>query len=433
MKTRIASAALMAAGLSMGIAACTSTSTTSSGPGSTTGTSATPTTMMGSSTTVAKSPGSTPGTAMADMKGTPKTAAELRTALNMLLNEHTILAATATNAALGGRTAEFEAAAGQLNTNSEAISGAIGLAYGADAGKAFDGLWKKHIGLFVDYTKAVGAKDTAGATKAVDALTQYATDFAAFLSGANPNLPKDAVTELVKTHVLTLKQVVDDQAAKDWPKAYADLGAAVSHMHMIADPLAAAIAKQFPDKFPGAADSKAADLTVALNSGLQQHVAYAALATDAALGGRTPEFDAAVVLLGTNTQALSDAVGSVFGTEAGTAFKGSWEKHIGFFVEYTQGVAGDPAKKTKAAADLEKYAGDLAAFFNSALPELPKATVQEIVKGHIVGLEGVIDAQGAKDWPKAYKELSMAMNHMSTLANPLAAAIAKEMPEKFPN
>lgn len=443
MKQRLTTAVLLAAGLSVGVAACSSTANTSTG-GTTT---AAPTTAAaGGSSTTAKSTGSTtgstpgtaatngttPGTAMATKSAAPKTAAELRTALTLLLNEHVILASQATGAALGGRTDEFNAAAAQLNTNSEAISGAIGLVYGDDAGKAFDGLWKKHIGFFVDYTKALGAGDKAAAQKSADDLTRYATDFAAFLSSANPDLPKDAVAELVKTHILTLKTVVDDQAAKDYTKAYTDLGAAVAHMHAIADPLSAAIAKQFPDKFPGSASSKASDLNVTLNSLLQQHVAYAALATSNALGGRTDEFNAAVELLGKNTTDLSDAVGSVFGKEAGTAFKGSWEKHIGFFVDYTKGVAGDPAKKTEAAANLEKYAGDLAAFFNSALPDLPKAAVQELVKGHIVGLEGVIDAQGAKDWKTAYAGQSMGMAHMADIANPLSAAIIKSMPDTFP-
>ena len=53
----------------------------------------------------------------------------------------------------------------------------------------------------------------------------------------------------MKTHVLTLKDVVDAQATGDAGKAYMALRMAAGHMHMIADPLAAAIAKQFPDRF----------------------------------------------------------------------------------------------------------------------------------------------------------------------------------------
>lgn len=80
-------------------------------------------------------------------------------------------------------------------------------------------------------------------------LVGYTQDFGAFLASANPNLPKAAVADLVKTHVLTLKEVVDAQGMGDQKKAYLALRTAATHMMMIADPLAMAIAKQFPERF----------------------------------------------------------------------------------------------------------------------------------------------------------------------------------------
>ena len=173
----------------------------------------------------------------------------MRVALNLLLAEHVSLAASATNAALGGRNDEFEAAAAALDTNSVDLSKAIESVYGADAGNAFLELWRTHIGFFVDYTTGVATKDQAKQDKAVEDLTGYANDFAAFLSGANPNLTQEAVAGLVSEHVLTLKDVVDKQGAGDMGAAYTALRKAYSHMQMVADPLAEAIVKQFPDKF----------------------------------------------------------------------------------------------------------------------------------------------------------------------------------------
>jgi hypothetical protein len=54
---------------------------------------------------------------------------------------------------------------------------------------------------------------------------------------------------LVKDHVVGLKAVVDAQARGDWSGTYAHLREAAGHMQMIADPLAEAIVKQFPDRF----------------------------------------------------------------------------------------------------------------------------------------------------------------------------------------
>jgi hypothetical protein len=56
------------------------------------------------------------------------------------------------------------------------------------------------------------------------------------------------VADLVRGHITSLKTVIDAQAAGD-PALYNNIRTAAAHMRMIADPLAAAIAKQFPDRF----------------------------------------------------------------------------------------------------------------------------------------------------------------------------------------
>ena len=180
---------------------------------------------------------------------TAQSAGDLRVGLNQTLAEHVWLAAATTEAALGGRGAEFQDAAHALDANSVALSQAIGSVYGADAETAFLALWRKHIGFFVDYTTGVAKKDKAMQEKAVKALIGYADDFGAFLSSANPNLPKEVVAGLVRDHVVGLKAVVDAQAKAEWATAYGKLRQAAAHMQMIADPLAGAISKQFPDKF----------------------------------------------------------------------------------------------------------------------------------------------------------------------------------------
>jgi hypothetical protein len=359
-------------------------------------------------------------------------AADLRVALNGLLAEHVTLAAAATNAALGGRTAEFQAAAGSLDGNSVDLSKAIGSVYGKPAEDAFLPLWRKHIGMFVEYTQGVAAKDQAKQTKAVNDLIAYSQDFGAFLNSANPNLPKDVVAELVKSHAVTLKEVVDAQGAGDHAKAFAGLRKAAGHMQMVADPLAGAIAKQMPNKFPGNSGAKSADLRVALNNALREHVVLAAFATNAALGGRTPEFQAAAGALDANSVDISKAIGSVYGKPAEDAFLPLWRKHIGMFVDYTTGVATkDAAKQKKAVDDLMGYTQDFGAFLNSANPNLPKNVVADLVKAHAASLKEVVDAQGAGDQAKAFAGLRKAAAHMQHIADPLAGAIVKQFPQKF--
>ena len=369
---------------------------------------------------------------MTDAKDTQWTAADLRSNLNALLGEHVLIAAVATSHALGGREAAFKGAVGGLDANSIDISKAIGAVYGADAEKAFLPLWRKHIGFFVDYTTGAATKDKAKQDKAVADLLGYSQDFGAFLSSANPNLPKNAVGDLVKGHILTLKDVVDAQAAGDWPKAYAASRSAYHHMQMIGDPLAAAIAKQFPNRFPGAPDAPAATLRTTLNMALREHAILAAMATGSALGGREAEFNAAANALDGNSIDIAKAIGSVYGADAEKVFLPLWRKHIGFVVDYTTGLAAkDKAKQDKAVNDLIRYSEDFGAFLASANPNLPKNTVADLVKGHILTLKDVVDAQAAREWPKVYANLRMAASHMAMIADPLGMAIVKQFPERF--
>jgi hypothetical protein len=312
------------------------------------------------------------------------------------------------------------------------VAKAIGSVYGPDAEQAFLPLWRKHIGMVVDYTVGVATGDRAKQDKAVADLLGYTQDFGAFLSSANPNLPKAVVADLVKHHVLTLKAVIDAQAARDQDRAFVALRTGAGHMQMIGDPLAGAIVKQFPDKIAGATDTRAASLRTALNLALREHVYLASAATAAALGGRGPEFKAAAAALDANSVDVAKAIGSVYGADAEQAFLPLWRKHIGMVVDYTVGAAtNDRARQDKAVADLVGYTQDFGAFLSAANPNLPKAVVADLVKHHVLTLKNVIDAQAAKDPGRAFMAERAGAAHMQTIADPLAEAIVKQFPDSF--
>ncbi|HWH32658.1 MAG TPA: hypothetical protein VNU01_08300, partial [Egibacteraceae bacterium] len=353
-------------------------------------------------------------------------AADLRAGLNTLLAEHVFFAGAAVNEALQGNTAGFEAAAGALDENSVALSEAVGSVYGPEAGEAFLGLWRSHIGMFVDYTQATAAGDKAAQDKAVADLTGYANDFAVFLSGANPNLPEETVEQLVVEHVVSTKDAVDALASGDAAKGFSEFREAIAHMHMIGDPLSAAIAQQFPEQFSTGTSEAASALRTQLNVKLAEHVWLAGAAVNEAAKGNTAAFEAAAGALDGNSQDLAGMVGSVYGPEAGEAFLGLWRAHIGMFVDYTQGkLAGDDAKAAKAEQDLAGYSRDFAVFLNGANDNLPVEDVQALLEEHVASTKGAIDAVvGGEGNP--FVALREAGQHMSHIADPLAAAIATQ-------
>ena len=369
-------------------------------------------------------PGTTATTAAPVPTGPDTVASQLRSSLDGLLQEHVVLAAAATNASVGGRNDEFTAATGALDANSEALTKMIESVFGAEAATTFGPLWKKHIQLFFNYAN--------GQQQAMNDLLAYTKEFGTFINATLPDLPVDAVAELVKTHVLALKDVIDAQRARDQNRAYTALRVATAQASSIAEPLAAATSAKFPEKVSGNPKSPAATLLVTLNSGLREHVYLVADATGAALGGRQDEFTAAAAALDANSNALAATIASVYGADAGKAFDPLWKRHIGFLVEYTTGLAGkDRGKQDKALKDLIAYTAAFGAFINSASPELAADMVGELVKTHVLTLKDVIDAQGAKNHALAYSHLRTAAEHMSTIGETLTGTIVKQFPQKF--
>lgn len=392
-----------------------------SAPASRTEASATPT----AAPTVAATPAATTLTSKA---------ADLRTGLNLQLSEHVYLAGFAVAEALLGNTPGFEGGAAALEQNTVELGKTIAAAYGADAEKRFLELWRAHIGMFVAYTQGAAKGNTAAKAKAAADLEGYRKDFDAFLTGANPNLPKGAVAELLVPHVQHIAAAVDGIAAGDLAKGFDSLKVAADHSQKIADPLAGAIAKQFPDKFPGNAASKAVDLRVSLNNLLGSHVYLAGLPVRMALAGSDPGFKAGAATLDKNTVELSKVIGSVYGAAGETRFLELWRAHIGMFVAYTQGAAkGDAAAKAKAVADLDGYRRDFDAFLAGANPNLPKGAVEQLLTMHVTGIAKAVDLLVAKDYKAAYPSLKVAEDHSGMIADPLTGAIVKQFPDKLGN
>jgi hypothetical protein len=187
---------------------------------------------------------------------------------------------------------------------------------------------------------------------------------------------------------------------------------------------------------PADLSSPAADLRVALNRLLSEH---ASLAMEAMRQGidtgdlEDPEFVAAATALQGNTDDLTAAIESVYGADAGEAFRTQWEAHIGFFVDYTVGVATDDQAAQDAALDeLAGYRDDFANFLDTATGgNLPSDAAAAALQMHVDQLVAQIDAYAADDFAGAYATAREAYAHMGMTADALALAIIQQDPDTF--
>lgn len=180
-------------------------------------------------------------------------AASLRALLNNLESAHVDLASAATRQGFNTGNLEdpqFVAAATALGKNTDDISAAVASVYGDEAGAKFKEIWASHIGFFVDYTVGAKTGDQAKMDQAVQNLNGYVEAISTFLSGANPNLPKEAVAALISEHVGLLKTTVDKHGAGDFVGSYESQAQTREQITTkVADTLAGAIVTQKPEAF----------------------------------------------------------------------------------------------------------------------------------------------------------------------------------------
>jgi hypothetical protein len=147
-----------------------------------------------------------------------------------------------------GDKAAAKAAADAVVANAKDISKAVAGFYGDAAGDGMMKLLAGHWGAVQAMTDARAKNDKAGADKAMADLVANAGEIAKFLAGANPNLPEDTVRGLLLAHGAHHSSQINLIMSGDTAGEATEWTAMQAHMDMIADALAGAIAKQFPDK-----------------------------------------------------------------------------------------------------------------------------------------------------------------------------------------
>jgi hypothetical protein len=156
-------------------------------------------------------------------------------------------------ASVGHNKAAAAAAEQEVVANAKAIAAAIEPFYGKAASDKLFSLLAGHYGAVKQYMEATLARSAAGQDKALQAVTANADEIARFLSGANPNLPYDAVLGMLAAHgghhVAQIKQLSAHQYAEEAQTWEAMKG----HMYALADTLTGALAAQFPARFAVAA------------------------------------------------------------------------------------------------------------------------------------------------------------------------------------
>lgn len=189
-----------------------------------------------------------PATAAASIPGAnPSVVADA--ALRDLWIGHAFWVRSVVQETLAHNKAAAQAAEQQVVANAKQIAAAIEPFYGKPAADQLFSLLAGHYGAIKEYLAATdkGAKDKQAAAR--QKLIDNANQIAKFLSGANPNLPFDALQGMLLAHGGHHLEQIEQFKAHHYVEETQTWQAMKDHLYAIADALTGALAAQFPDKF----------------------------------------------------------------------------------------------------------------------------------------------------------------------------------------
>jgi hypothetical protein len=201
--------------------------------------------LFGTGVTMAK--GSVAPKAAATLDAPPE---QLRSAFAMLLGEHMELIIGAQRATFAGAP-EFNAAAEQVNANSDALTKGMSAIIGPEKAAEFQSAWAEHVEGLMAYSTAVADGDEAGKAAAQQNLDGIAERLALFLSDIVRNeLPVEPLTDALSAHDTHLVDQVNAYAGKRYGDALQLERAGYQQMLGVAGTLVGAIQKTVKPQLP---------------------------------------------------------------------------------------------------------------------------------------------------------------------------------------
>jgi len=176
-----------------------------------------------------------------------------------------------------------------------------------------------------------------------------------------------------------------------------------------------------------------ADLRVALNNALREHVTSSLTVTRNIVDGASQQkIDGAKAAQTANAVAIATTVGDLYGDDAKTAITTPFVEHIAQSNNYAQAVAdGDTMAQATALTALRAELRKVATVFNSVIPSVPTDTLYEALSAHEDLLNQAAVEYKAGNFEKAYQLENDALVQISGGAEALAGGIVESKPDMF--
>jgi hypothetical protein len=192
-----------------------------------------------------------------------------------------------------------------------------------------------------------------------------------------------------------------------------------------------------PAALPAAAstESRSTAAAIALKQDMRKlwtdHVVWTREYIVAALGDQ-PDAQAAANRLMRNQEDIGNAVGKIYGDAAGKQLTALLKEHISIAVDLIKAAkAGDKAGQQGADVKWQQNSVAIADFLSKANPHWPRATLVDLMKGHLSTTTNEVVARLNKKWDEDVRAFDEVYRHILMMSDALSDGIIKQFPEKF--
>jgi hypothetical protein len=148
--------------------------------------------------------------------------------------------------------------------------------------------------------------------------------------------------------------------------------------------------------------------------------------------GDQPDAQAAANRLMKNQDDIGQAVAKFYGAAAGQQLTTLLKEHISIAVDLIKAAkAGDKSAQQQADARWQTNATQIADFLSKANPNWPRATLVDLMKGHLSTTTAEVVARLNKNWDEDARAFDAVYDHILKMSDALADGIVKQVPEKF--
>ena len=145
-----------------------------------------------------------------------------------------------------------------------------------------------------------------------------------------------------------------------------------------------------------------------------------------------PDAKAAANRLLKNQEDIGAAVGKIYGAPAGQQLTTLLKEHITIAVDLINAAkAGNKSAQQAADAKWQQNGVAIADFLSKANPHWPRATLVDLMKGHLTTTTNEVVARLNKNWEEDVRAFDEVYRHILMMSDALSDGIVKQFPDKF--